>query len=219
MLSQVLRPGTTRQDRQQILELIDIYSRYDPAEVAQFYDQLFDLFALLGGGLLPGPRAKMPVTGELSQAETKRPLERPSSGATQSVAEADAAAWKLGWAARGRYFEGRLGRTLHPNFPGIDKIPDGVATSIKSIDLRAATYQDADRLTYRLKKYANELSEFDGRAWAGEEVKLSDIKGRTLSLAIPKESITATQRDAIEAVRMWARMKNYNPVEITVTEF
>ena len=29
MLSQVLKPGTTRQDRQQILELIDNYSRYD----------------------------------------------------------------------------------------------------------------------------------------------------------------------------------------------
>ena len=40
MLSQVLKPGTTQHERQQILELIDNYSRYDPAEVAQFYDQL-----------------------------------------------------------------------------------------------------------------------------------------------------------------------------------
>jgi len=30
MLSQVLKPGTTQQDRQQILEIIDNYSRYDP---------------------------------------------------------------------------------------------------------------------------------------------------------------------------------------------
>jgi hypothetical protein len=37
----------------------------------------------------------------------------------------------------------RLGRTLHENFPVIDKIPDGVAACIKSIDLNAATYQDA----------------------------------------------------------------------------
>ena len=65
MLSQVLKPGTTRQDRQQILELIDNYSRYDPAEVAQFYDQLFDLLVLLGSGLLPGPRAKTPGAREV----------------------------------------------------------------------------------------------------------------------------------------------------------
>ena len=58
MLSQVLKPGTTRNERQQILELIDNYSRYDPAEVAQFYDQLFDLFALLGAGLSSRPFPK-----------------------------------------------------------------------------------------------------------------------------------------------------------------
>ena len=131
MLSQVLKPGTTQDERQQILELIDNYSRHDPAEVAQFYDQLFDLFALLGAGLSPRPRAKLPGTGKPASAEAKSPVESPASAAGQSLAQADAAAWKLGWAARGRYFEVRLGRTLHEKFPVIDKIPDGIATSIK----------------------------------------------------------------------------------------
>jgi len=61
LLSEVLKPGATREDRQQILELIDNYSRHDPAEAGQFYDQLFDLFALLGAGVAPRPRAKVPV--------------------------------------------------------------------------------------------------------------------------------------------------------------
>jgi hypothetical protein len=43
MLSQVLKLGITQQERHQILELIDNYSRHDPAEVAQFYDHLNDL--------------------------------------------------------------------------------------------------------------------------------------------------------------------------------
>jgi hypothetical protein len=47
--------------------------------------------------------------------------------------------WKLGWAARGRLIEKELGANLHPNFPVIDKFRNGVATSIKSIDLNAAT--------------------------------------------------------------------------------
>jgi contact-dependent growth inhibition (CDI) system restriction endonuclease-like protein len=215
MLSQVLKPGTTRQDRQQILELIDNYSRYDPAEVGQFYDYIYDLLALLGGGLLPRPRGKMPGTGKPAPAE---PLESPASVAGQSLAQADAAAWKLGWAARGRYFEVRLGRTLHVNFPIIDTIPDGVATSIKSIDLKAATYQDAARLTYRLQKYVNEVSEFAGGRMGNDVFGPSDIQGRALSVAVPK-GMTVAQRDAIETVRSWARMKNNNPVQVSITEF
>jgi hypothetical protein len=74
MLSQVLKPGTTRHERQQILDLVDNYSRYDPAEVAQFYDQLFDLFALLGAGRSLRPRANMPSTGEAAPAEAKSPV-------------------------------------------------------------------------------------------------------------------------------------------------
>jgi hypothetical protein len=145
MLSQVLKPGTTRQDRQQILELIDNYSRYDPAEVAQFYDQLFDSILLLFPGMprrAGGPKQKPTVL---------------SPGAATSAAEqaaADKAAWdNMNWDERGRYFEDRAGRTLHRNFPVIDKIPDGLAASIKSMDFRAATYQKATPFAYRLKIY------------------------------------------------------------------
>jgi hypothetical protein len=122
------------------------------------------------------------------------------------------------WAAQGRYFEQRLGHTLHENFPVIDKIPDGIATSIKSIDLNAATYQNAAGLTRRLEKYVNEVSEFvDGQL--GEDVVLpSDKKGRALSLAVPKGSITETQKAVIENVRRWARTLK-NPVEIIINEF
>jgi hypothetical protein len=58
-------------------------------------------------------------------------------------------------------------------------IPDGVATSIKSIDLNAVTYQDASRLIYRIDKYIDDLAEFDGATWATDVVKSSDIKSRT----------------------------------------
>jgi hypothetical protein len=134
------------------------------------------------------------------------------------LAELDAAAWKRGWAARGRYFEERLGRTLHENFPAIDKIPDGIATSIKSIDLKAATYQNAAGLTGRLQKYVNEVSEFVGDSLGNDIVRPSDIKGRALSLAVPRGSMTATQKAVIENVRRWARMLN-NPVDIIINEF
>jgi hypothetical protein len=152
------------------------------------------LLALFGTGLLRRPPTKVPNAGEPAPADAKSPLETPGPGTGQSLAEADAAAWRRGWAARGRYFEERLGRTLHPNFPVIDKIPDGIATSIKSIDLNAPTYQDATRLAYRLQKYVNEVSEFVGDSLGNDIVRPSDIKGRALSLAVPRGSMTATQK-------------------------
>jgi hypothetical protein len=107
---------------------------------------------------------------------------------------------------------------LHPSFPTIDKIPDGVAASIKSIDLNAPTYQDDARLTYRLNKYIDDVVEFNGANLANDEVKLSDIEGRALHSAIPKGSMTEAQRRAIEAVRRRAQLGD-RPLDIIITEF
>jgi hypothetical protein len=212
-LSAVLQPGITKENRQSILDLIGHYARFDPAEIGQLRDLLSGttllLLPFLAGRALPKPRDGA-VDSSAADAAARTEL---------SQAEADAAAWKLRWDKRGRYFEDRLGRTLHRNFETIDKIPDGIATSIKSIDLRAATYQNTSRLTSRLRTYVDEVSEFIGGETGTDVVKLSDIKGRALSLAIPKGSMTAAQREAIEAVRAWARMKNRNPVQVFIKEF
>jgi hypothetical protein len=112
----------------------------------------------------------------------------------------------------------RLGRTLHENFPAIDKIPDGIATSIKSIDLNAATYQNATGLTRRLVDCVVEVSEFEGGELAEDVVLPADIKGRAVSFAVPKGSISETQKAVIENVRRWARTRK-NPVDIIIDEF
>ena len=54
---------------------------------------------------------------------------------------------ETGWAARDQYFD-RLLRdgSLPLAFRTIDNFTNGIATSIKSVDLNAATYQDAARL-------------------------------------------------------------------------
>jgi hypothetical protein len=96
MLSQVLKPGTTQQERQQILDLIDNYSRHDPAEVAQFYDQLNDLLALFGTALLPRPLPKLPAVPPEIEFETATIALSP---------EQRAAIWKLGPATRGKVID------------------------------------------------------------------------------------------------------------------
>jgi hypothetical protein len=69
-----------------------------------------------------------------------------------------------------------------------------------------------------VSEYAGEASEFVGGELGEDEVLLSQIKGRALSLAVPKGSITETQRAVIEEVRRWARTLK-NPVEIIINEF
>ena len=123
----------------------------------------------------------------------------------------------MNWDERGRYFEDRAGRTLHRNFPVIDKIPDGLATSIKSMDLRAATYQNTTPFAFRLRTYVGEVSEFVSGRVGKDVVAPSDVQGRALELVVPTGTMTPKQREIVEAVRIWAKTLR-NPVEIIINE-
>jgi hypothetical protein len=131
-------------------------------------------------------------------------------------AEAASAVWELGWAARGLYISEQRGANLPASFPVIDKWSDGVATSIKSIDLTATTYQDATRLTYRLNDYANKLIFFEGATLGDLQIGPSAINGRVLELVIPKGGMTTAQRTAIDAAQLRARAFG---VDMIITEF
>jgi hypothetical protein len=63
--------------------------------------------------------------------------------------------WKLPWATRGFTIEEQLGANLPQKFPVIDKFTGGVATSIKSVDLTAASYQNVGTLTNRLNSFVD----------------------------------------------------------------
>jgi hypothetical protein len=119
-LAVLLRPGITQDDRQRILDhQLDVFTRADPGEYAQTRDWATGA-ALLAGGVPPV------AAGEAAAAEQA------------------SEAWTYGWARRGQYFDQLLRDGSLPQlFRTIDNFTDGIATSIKSIDLNAATYQDA----------------------------------------------------------------------------
>jgi hypothetical protein len=143
-------------------------------------------------------------------------------GAAAAEAEAGAAGaaenpWKMGWAARGKFFDKVFGKgTLNPLSRVIDEFEAGVATSRKSIDLNAATYQDYGRLTSRLNAYIDKLAECTGTDWGGDEILPSQITGRVLQVIIPKGSMTPVQRAAIEAARERARKAG---IDLTIVEY
>jgi hypothetical protein len=111
-LTVLLRPGITQEDRQRILDRqLDVFTRTDPGAYAQTRDWATGA-ALLAGGVPPV------AAGEATAAEQA------------------SEAWTYGWARRGQYFDQLLrDGSLPALFRTIDNFTDGVATSIKSIDL------------------------------------------------------------------------------------
>ena len=193
-LTVLLRPGITQEDRQRILDhQLDVYSRADPGAYAQTRDWATGA-ALLAGGMPPV------AAGEAAAAEQA------------------SEAWTYGWARRGQYFDQLLrDGSLPALFRTIDNFTDGIATSIKSIDLNAATYQDAARLTYRLNEYVDKLGEYQGGSLLTTTVKLSEISDRVLNLVIPKGAMTEVQDAVIQAARARALITSRYPVKIIVT--
>jgi hypothetical protein len=193
-LTVLLKPGITKEDRQQILDhRLDVFTRADPGEYAQIRDWATGA-ALLAGGAPPV------AAGEVAAAEQA------------------SEAWTYGWARRGQYFDQLLrDGSLPPLFRTIDNFTGGVATSIKSIDLNAATYQDAARLTYRLNQYVDDLGDYAGGRLLATIVRLPDISDRVLNLVVPKGATTEVQRVAIEAAQARALVTNRYPVKIIIT--
>jgi hypothetical protein len=193
-LTVLLRLGITQEDRQRILDRqLDVFTRADPGAYAQTRDWATGA-ALLAGGVPPVAAGEATAAGQASEA------------------------WTYGWARRGQYFDQLLrDGSLPALFRTIDNFTDGVATSIKSIDLNAATYQDAARLSYRLNQYVDDLGDYEGGEMSDTIVELSNITDRVLNLVVPKGSMTATQLAAAEAARVRAMITNRYPVKIIIT--
>jgi hypothetical protein len=196
-LSVLLRPGVTREMRQRILDRIDLYTRVDPAEYVGTRD-LIDAAVLAGTGLL----------GAAGEAGIPGPPAGPSP------------VWKLGWGLRGQKINEVFGDPTFPsNYPVIDKIPNGVATSVKSIDLNAATYQHEANLTNRLNKIVAEVREFEGVTWGGLRIRDTDIDFRAVQVIVPSGSLSDDLRSVIAKVRVRAMADKKRPVDIIVTEY
>jgi|GEM_PF-5653959 hypothetical protein len=69
---------------------------------------------------------------------------------------------------------------------------------------------------YRLNYYTDKLALYEGNDAGAIIINSSDISQRVLSLAIPKGSMTAAQRAAIETARLRAYAFD---IELVVTPF
>ncbi len=115
--------------------------------------------------------------------------------------------WLLPPSARGFQIEADLGGDLPPGFPTIDKFDNGVATSIKSVDLAAPTYQNPSALLSRLRGYVNKVAAFTGDARGPVRILPDQVRERVLEVAIPQGSATPAQQAALDAAEQYARSR------------
>jgi len=202
-LAEVLR-HPDQETRQRVLDSYEPLTRRDPSEIAEFNAWVegaalgrLPAFQSLISAIRPARSAEEAVTATTTAVET--------SEATEAVASEF---WKRGWSARGFAIHEALKGNLPWWFKGIDDFSEtGVATSFKSIDLNAATYQNAKQLLDRINKYVGDLAKFNGKSYENWKVPGDAITQRVLKLVIPKGSTTAEQASAIDEAIGLARSR------------
>jgi hypothetical protein len=139
---------------------------------------------------------------------------RTDIAAEESAVAAGASVWSLGNVPRGFAIESKLGGNLPAGFPTIDKFSNGIATSIKSLDPDASSYQDAGKLTSTVEGNINKVAAFQGGTRGDVEISAGQITGRELQLAVPGAG-TSAQQAALKSASQYAAKAS---VKLTITQ-
>lgn len=123
--------------------------------------------------------------------------------------------FRQGAGPRGRVIETVLGSifggtSLHPNFPVIDRFLNGVATSVKSLDLAASSYASRNALFNAMARYVDKLDSFSGRTFAGKAVGDADspILKKVLEVAMQKGIASPHQIEQLRRAQNYAASKS-----------
>jgi hypothetical protein len=122
---------------------------------------------------------------------------------------------------RGAAAEARLGgRTGLPfEYPTIDRFENGVATSVKTIDLARPSYQNVQQITSTGQRYIDQASSFAVRRPVTREgitIRPSDVTQRAVDLVVPPWS-TPAQRQALQGLVEYGARQN-PPVVVRIVE-
>ncbi|MFN0278432.1 MAG: hypothetical protein ACKVRN_07500 [Pyrinomonadaceae bacterium] len=126
--------------------------------------------------------------------------------------------FKLNPLLRGNVIEGLLGVSddFANGFPVIDKFirNGGVATSIKSLDIGAQSYRNANQLTSTLTKYVKQLANFQSGRRNGVVIEPGDIKRRILQIVLPNTPLSVEQKSVLLKVQQDAARRGIEMVYV-----
>jgi hypothetical protein len=118
--------------------------------------------------------------------------------------------------ARGGAIEQMLGANLPRTFPVIDRFLNGVATSIKSLDLRAVSHLDPTKLERTLMGHVDKVAGFGGGRLAGASVEAGQIAGRALEVAVPNGTMNAAQQAVFTRVTAAAAARGVQVIVVPI---
>jgi len=134
----------------------------------------------------------------------------------EAAGAARSAVWSLANFPRGRAINAILGENLPGNFPVIDRFLNGVATSIKSLDLRAVSHLDPTKLERTLMGYVDKVAGFNGARLGGAVVDAGQITGRALEVAVPDGAMSAGQQAVFTKVTAAAAAKGVQVIVVPI---
>ncbi len=180
---------------------LQMYFNHDPCARWEWKDAVFwggigtGLGALLGVGIFGGlwVGAQLGWWGAAAS----------STVVAQPIVQRASGVWQLPLFQRGTAIHQMLGENLPPNFPVIDRFINGVATSIKSINLGSPTYQNIGKLISKIQGYIDILASFSGAMRGNIRITMPQITGRVLELAIPPGA-TPAQLAALQQLQHYA---------------
>jgi len=195
----ILFPGITKAyDRWRI----GYYDAY-PWAPGPVYDALPDLIGLAAAGLT---KIQVVLAKAINPAEI---------AALQRARQELLKIWEYANFPRGRAIEDHLGRNLPRTFKGIDQFDKGVATSIKSMDLRLKSYQDPAKILSQGRKYVDQVANFEGAIMRDFDIAAKDITERALRLGVP-HGATKAQKSALKSLIEYGKQNGVKVEVITV---
>jgi hypothetical protein len=187
---------TTRWTASSLVDAIVSYPQLadiNPCEPDYFAITQPDSYACGGGG---GVRSN-PTGGSALQGRSTWP--QPQQGALARIRSNVSRLWSRNDYDRGHKIETALGGNLQSNFPTIDRFSNGIATSIKSMDITKPSLQNpVSRITSMANGYASVLSRFRGGEKGMLEISPQAIIDRELIIAVPSIG-TQAQMNAMQA--------------------
>lgn len=158
----------------------------------------------LGGASRPGRLLVNGKDGALIKFENLKHLEISETVGDASNSHWTGANFLTGWKVEGTLKDKFMaaGEALPNSFKAIDgwSVDKGLVTSIKSIELRAPTYQDMEKFEEKLRVYLEELEAYDGTEQAIQGIKIEPerIRAKVLHLGVPDAAMTLEQKKVLE---------------------
>ena len=100
-LTVLLRPGLSKDDRQNLLNSLDVYTRADPAEWVHVRDWTTGA-ALLAGSVPPAAASRTGTSEGEAEGASETAAGNEAAATEAATADTPSEVWKYGWARRGR---------------------------------------------------------------------------------------------------------------------